>query len=88
MFYTYLKALGIKLTAEDITNKGRIDLSIELPNAIFVIEFKVDGQKALEQIEQMGYHEKYLDKDKPIYLVGIEFDAKERNLSTLEWKKI
>ncbi|MGM0623698.1 MAG: PD-(D/E)XK nuclease domain-containing protein, partial [Campylobacterota bacterium] len=88
VFYTYLKALGIKLTAEDITNKGRIDLTVELPNAIFVIEFKVDGEGALEQIEQMGYHEKYLDTDKPIYLVGIEFDSKERNIAALRSKKI
>jgi hypothetical protein len=88
VFYAYLKALGIKLIGEDVTNKGRIDLTIELDNAIFVMEFKVGSKGALEQIEQMGYHEKYLDQNKPIYLVGIEFDAKEKNIACLMHKKL
>lgn len=87
VFYAYLKAIGIKLIAEDITNKGRIDLTIELPNAIFIIEFKVDSKDALEQIEKMGYHEKYLDTNKTTYLIGIEFDSKKRNISNLAHKK-
>ncbi len=34
--YTYLASLGIPFTAEDVTNKGRIDLSIQLPDMVYI----------------------------------------------------
>jgi len=88
VFYTYMKALGFDLIGEDVTNKGRIDLTIKLPNSIFIIEFKVDSSSALSQIQEKKYHEKYLDANRPLYLVGIAFDTKERNIAQLEWELI
>jgi hypothetical protein len=88
LFYTYMKALGFEVIGEDVTNKGRIDLTVKLDTAIYVIEFKVDGQSAIEQIKEKKYHEKYLDTNLPIYIVGIEFDTQERNISAFEWEKI
>jgi hypothetical protein len=87
LFYAYIKALGFDIIGEDCTNKGRIDLTIKLPNSIYIIEFKVDGTSALQQIKDKNYHEKYLSEDLPIYLVGIEFDIDDRNISKIEWKK-
>ncbi|MDQ7047282.1 MAG: PD-(D/E)XK nuclease domain-containing protein [Sulfurovum sp.] len=55
-----MRAIGIELIGEDVTNKGRIDLTLKLPNAIYVIEFKTDGANALAQIKERKYHEKYL----------------------------
>ncbi len=85
VFYAYMKALGVELIAEDVTNKGRIDLTIKLPNAIYVIEFKTDGSSALAQIQAKKYHEKYLGDNLPLYLVGIEFDVVDRNVCGFEW---
>jgi len=87
VFYAYLKALGIPLVGEDVTNKGRIDLALFLPNALYIIEFKLDSDTALAQIKAKSYHEKYRDQNKPIYLVGITFDSKERNVSKVEWER-
>jgi hypothetical protein len=88
VFYAYVKALGFELIAEDATNKGRIDLTIKMPNSIVIIEFKTDGTDALAQIKEKKYYEKYMDENKDIYLVGIEFDTKERNISKVEFEKI
>lgn len=89
VFYAYFKAFGIELIGEDVTNKGRIDLAIKIPNgAIYVIEFKVDGSNALTQIKTMNYHEKYLSEKRDLYLIGIEFDKENRNVSLVEWEKI
>jgi len=41
-----------------------------------------------KQIKDKKYHEKYLDQTKEIYLVGIEFDESEKNISNFEWEKI
>ncbi|WP_320055540.1 ATP-binding protein [Desulfuromonas thiophila] len=89
VIYAYLASLGLDLTAEDVTSKGRIDLSLRLDNAIYLIEFKVDGGgKALEQIRQRNYQQKYQGQGKPIYLIGIDFDSAERNLTAFDWEQL
>lgn len=88
--YVYLQSLGLDIVGEDVTNKGRIDLTIKLNDTIYILEFKVDGQKgeAMKQIKEKNYTQKYLDENKEIYLLGIEFDTLEKNISTFEWEKI
>ncbi|MEA3240516.1 MAG: AAA family ATPase, partial [Pseudomonadota bacterium] len=52
VIYAYLASLGFDIIAEDITNKGRIDLTVKLDKNIYIIKFKVDGEgKALAQIK-------------------------------------
>ncbi len=88
VFYAYMKALGFDLVGEDCTSKGRIDLTIKLDTAIYIIEFKTDGTSALQQIKDKNYQEKYLSEKLPIYLIGIEFDTVNRNISKIEWELI
>ncbi|AJF08076.1 hypothetical protein GSUB_14775 [Geoalkalibacter subterraneus] len=86
--YAYLASLGLDLTAEDVTSKGRIDLTVKLENRIYIIEFKVDGEgRALEQIKARGYHHKFQGTGKDIYLIGIDFDSEQRNIAGFEWEK-
>ncbi|MEN8123145.1 MAG: ATP-binding protein, partial [Bacteroidota bacterium] len=83
MFYAFFAALGLDMVAEDTTNKGRIDLTVKMDIAVYIFEFKMKTQakNALEQIKEKKYHEKYLSEEKEIYLIGIEFDEKEKNIS-------
>ena len=86
--YAYLASLGLDLTAEDATSKGRIDLTVRLGNSLYVIEFKVDGEgRALEQIKARNYHGKFQGAGKDIYLIGIDFDSTQRNIARFEWEK-
>ncbi|AEA34600.1 ATP-binding protein [Hippea maritima] len=82
--FTYLMALGYDVIPEDITNKGRIDLTIKTKDKILIIEFKVDQEKdkPIKQIKERRYYEKYLKENKDIYLVGMVFDSKERNIES------
>jgi hypothetical protein len=88
VIYVYLQSLGLDIIGEDVTNKGRIDITINMNHAIFILEFKVDAKKggALNQIKSQKYHEKYLKEKKDIYLIGIEFDSCEKNISYFEWE--
>ncbi|PRM88637.1 ATP-binding protein [Aliarcobacter cryaerophilus] len=88
--YVYLSSLGLNIIGEDVTNKGRIDLTIIMPNTIYIIEFKVDltDNSALKQIKEKNYAQKYLNENKPIYLLGIEFSSSEKNISKFEWEKL
>ena len=88
VFYAYMKALGVELVAEDVTNRGRIDLTLKFDNAIYIIEFKENGKNALNQIKEKKYYEKYSAENKPVYLIGIEFDKKKRNIANADWEKI
>ncbi|UOD33973.1 ATP-binding protein [Deferribacteraceae bacterium V6Fe1] len=90
VIYTYLSSLGFRLIGEDVTNKGRIDLTIFTEDKIYILEFKVDGQKgeALRQIKERNYAEKYLNEGKQIYLIGIEFSSEQKNVVNFEWEKL
>jgi len=95
VIYAYLAGLGIEFIAEDVTNLGRIDLTIATPDMsqVYVIEFKVvdnsdqDG-KALQQIKDKKYHEKYLNIAKEIIIIGIEFSKADKNICKFEWEMI
>jgi len=86
--YVYLQSLGFDIIGEDVTNRGRIDLTIKLNDKIYIIEFKVGNEDALKQIKEKKYHEKYLNENKDIYLVGINFDENEKNISKFEWEQL
>ena len=87
--YAYLASLGLELIPEDTTNKGRIDLTVKMENRIYIIEFKVDGAgKALQQIKDMNYAQKYQNTGKEIYLIGVDFDSSQRNVSGFEWEMV
>ncbi|MCI5131567.1 MAG: hypothetical protein D3904_08585 [Candidatus Electrothrix sp. EH2] len=90
VMYAFLASIGLDITAEDVTNKGRIDLTIRLDNNIYILEFKVDGkQSAIEQIRAKKYQEKYLgDESSEVYLIGIDFDAEEKNISGFAWERV
>jgi len=88
VFYAYLAALGIELIAEDTSSKGRVDLTLKIKNNIYIIEFKVDSNDALNQIKEKEYYKKYLNKDKNIYLIGIKFSSKERNIDEFKWERM
>ncbi len=61
---------------------------VKINENIFIIEFKVGSQNALAQIKSRNYHQKYLNENKNIYLVGINFDENEKNISNFEWEKV
>ncbi len=86
--YVYLQSLGLDIIGEDVTNKGRIDLTIKLNNLIYILEFKVGSDDALEQIKAKNYVQKYLQENKEIYLVGINFSKEDKNISKFEWEQI
>lgn len=88
IIYIYFQSLGIEIVGEDVTNHGRIDLTLKINNHIFIIEFKVGDADALEQIKKKNYQQKYENLNQDIYLVGINFDEDERNISRFEWERV
>lgn len=88
IFYVIAKLIGLDTQLEVKTNIGRIDMVVSTDKLVYIFEFKIDSsaEEALKQINNEKYFEKYLDKEKKLILVGVNFDTRERNIS--EWKTV
>ena len=75
--------VGLRLNVEVSTNRARIDAVMEGKDWIMIFELKVDktAQEALAQIKEKGYADQYRSQQKAIYLIGINFDSKNRNVN-------
>lgn len=84
VFYSHFAALGVKVTVEDASHHGKVDMSVDFNGHIYLFEFKVVEQlpegKALEQIKSKGYADKHRASGKPIHLVGVEFSSVQRQI--------
>ncbi|OQX10977.1 MAG: hypothetical protein BWK76_19800, partial [Desulfobulbaceae bacterium A2] len=84
VFYSHFAALGLDITLEDTTNHGRIDMAVQLNNHIYLFEFKVvelvPAGRAIDQLREKNYAEKYRVASCPIHLIGIEFSKESRNV--------
>jgi Predicted AAA-ATPase/PD-(D/E)XK nuclease superfamily len=97
VFYSYFAALGLDTRVEDATNLGRIDMALKACGRIWLFEFKVvetsaadasAGGRALQQIKDKGYADKYRAEGLPIHLIGVEFSKAQRNVVGFEFETI
>jgi hypothetical protein len=92
IFYSHFAALGLDILLEDITNHGRIDMTVLFNQNVYIFEFKVveanpEGN-ALMQIKERNYADKYRFRNEPIHLIGVEFSKESRNIVGLEVETI
>jgi hypothetical protein len=85
VLYAFFASLMVDIIAEDVSNKGRVDLTLQVGGRTFLFEFKVTDGEPLEQIRKMKYYEKYSGER---YLIGIVFDPKTRNVSKFKWEMV
>ena len=88
VIYSFFVGMGLRVIAEDVANLGRIDLTIQVADNTYVVEFKVVKRKsktnsALQQIIQRDYAAKYSGK---VYQIGIEFSISKRNIVDFAWQ--
>ena len=92
VFYSYFAALGLDIRTEESTNHGRIDMAVLFDGQVYLFEFKVVEEtpagKAIQQLRDMAYAEKYRSLGLPIHLIGVEFSKTERNIVGFETETI
>ena len=86
--YSWFAAVGLDVTVEDSSSRGRVDLAVRYRRNVYLFEFKVvemesDGA-ALAQLQARGYAEKYRASGEPIHLLGVEFSRATRTLAAFE----
>jgi len=75
--------LGYRMGLEVYTSRGRLDAVLETKDQIFIFEYKVDqsAKKAMKQIKDKKYFQPYLNLNKKINLIGMNFSTKVKNIN-------
>ena len=88
VFYSYFAALGLPIILEDATHHGQLDMTVRFNHHLYLFEFKVvelaPAGRALQQIKDRGYAEKYRAAGEPIHLIGVEFSRESRTVVGFE----
>ncbi len=86
LFYMIAVLMGVEIDLEVLTDKGRVDGVLALEEKIYLIEFKYGKagtdmdtltQKAIQQILDKNYGERFLNDTRPRHFLGIGFVEKE-----------
>jgi hypothetical protein len=88
VFYSHFAALGLNVTVEDASHTGKVDMTVDFAGHLYLFEFKVVEQvpegRALQQLKDKGYADKYRTQGKPIHLIGVEFSREQRQIVAFE----
>ena len=89
--------IGIALDVRDVAaihqqvaaiaeQEGRIDVLIQTPKYVYIIELKRDKNPddALDQIDEKGYDWPFLADDRKVFKIGANFSTKNHRLEN--WK--
>ena len=84
--YLIFSMLNVYVRTQVKCSKGRADIVVWMPNAIYVLELKVNGtaEDALRQIEEKGYAKPYYTDGRKVVKVGIRFLPE--TMTVEEWK--
>lgn len=82
VLFIVFKLVGLYVEVEYRTSQGRVDLILQTPDYIYVMEFKLDGtaEEALQQIEDKQYTLPFAADRRTLYKVGVNFSKKTRNI--------
>lgn len=84
IFFVVFKLLGASVEAESRTNEGRIDAYIRTQKNVYIFEFRLNrmSRKAINQIIDRHYYEKFQSCGLPIKMVGVNFNSKKGRLDS------
>ena len=88
MLYIFFALLtSYDILVEQHTAKGRIDITLETADTIYVMELKFNksAEEALAQIETKHYADAFKMSGKMVVKIGLNFSVKEE-VNSLEWK--
>ena len=78
--------MGLYVEVERHTTNGRMDMVIQTPQYVYIIELKIDqtAAVALQQIEQRGYANAFAGDGRKLFKIGINFSSEKKLID--DWK--
>ena len=86
-FFLLLRMLScFTVYIEKEQSQGRVDCIVEVPDYVYIFEFKLDGsaQEALRQIEEKGYARPYATDSRKLFRIGVNFSSETGTISEFE----
>ena len=80
--YLIFIMLGYNVQVEQATSQGRIDVTIQTKDYIYIIELKLDksAEEALQQIKDNHYALPFQTDARKLYLIGVNFSSETRTV--------
>ena len=87
LYIMFALLTNYRIIVESHTAKGRIDITMETADTIYVMELKFNksAEEALAQIEAKHYADAFKMSGKKVVKIGLNFSVKEE-VNCLEWK--
>ena len=86
LLFLIFTLIGGKPWAERAVSSGRIDIVLERRNFVYLFEFKLNknAKKAVSQIVDRRYYEKFQGCGLPIRMIGVNFNSKKGRIDGWE----
>ncbi len=80
------RLMGFYVEMERHTSKGRMDVTLQTKDYVYILELKVDksADEALQQIEDRQYTAPFAADPRKLFKIGVCFSGEERGIG--EWK--
>lgn len=82
--FLIFKLIGIDARAEFWTSDGRIDMLLDMPGYVYVMELKLDQtpEKALDQINSKQYALQWKHDNRKVFKIGLNFSTVTRTIDS------
>ncbi|MBQ9357900.1 MAG: ATP-binding protein [Prevotella sp.] len=87
ILYALLVSINADVSAEGKTATGRMDITLRLKDAIYILELKYSKSsvEALNQVKRKNYAVAFAAESRPVYAVGLNFNPETHTLDD-GWK--
>lgn len=84
--YVFFRLMGFYVEVERHTTNGRMDILIQTPDYIYILELKLNqsADVALQQIEEKGYAKPFANDPRKLFKIGINFSTEKKLID--DWK--
>ncbi|MGN0028521.1 MAG: AAA family ATPase [Marinilabiliaceae bacterium] len=86
VLFTIFRMMGFFTQVEQATSNGRVDVTIETADFVYMIEIKLDGDadEALRQIVEKGYARPFAGNKRRVFKIGVNFSSATRTIE--QWR--
>lgn len=86
--YVFFRLMGFYVEVEHHTTNGRMDILLQTPQYIYIIELKINqsAEAALRQIEEKGYAAPFATDPRQVFKIGISFSTERKLID--DWKVV
>ena len=78
--YVIFRMLGFYVEVERHTTNGRMDILLQTPDYIYILELKINqsAEVALQQIEEKGYAKAFENDSRKLFKIGMNFSTETK----------